>query len=204
MLQVQSLACRRGGREIFRGIEFALNSGDALLVTGANGSGKSSLLRVLAGLLPSTRGAILWQGKNITEDRDGCQSQLHYIGHLDAVKQELTVAEMLDYWRALSGFNLTQSVMTCDPFDILALREKPIRYLSAGQKRRLTLSRLVCSEAILWLLDEPTTALDQRGQEILSECIAHHQAKGGMAVIATHQDIALSNLLSFEMNGSRS
>ena len=200
MLQVKSLACRRGGREVFREIGFTLNAGDALLVTGANGSGKSSLLRVVAGLLPQAEGTIVWRGQSIADDPDVYRQNLHYIGHLDAVKHELTVAEMLDYWRALHCF---ESTAMDDSFGILALRDKPIRYLSAGQKRRLALSRLTLGHAPLWLLDEPATALDRDGQRILLDCIAKHRAEGGIAIIAAHQDMNVPDTSRYEMKGSR-
>lgn len=204
MLQVQSLSCRRGGRDVFRKVSFALKAGDALLVTGTNGSGKSSLLRMLAGFLPIRSGAILWQANNISEDHQSYQKNIHYVGHLDAVKQELTVQEMLDYWRALQGLSSAVEHHRNDPFGIMSLSDKPVRYLSAGQKRRLTLSRLVCSDALLWLLDEPTTALDQHGQQVLSDCINQHRSKGGIAVLATHYDLNLAGALHFDMNGQRS
>jgi heme exporter protein A len=202
MFQVQSLACRRGGREVFREVAFALNAGDALIVTGANGSGKSSLLRTLAGLLPVTAGEMNWKGKSVEEDPDSYKQSLRYIGHLDAVKQELTVAEMLGYWRALNDLNHSDSLLAEDPFDVLVHCDKLVHYLSAGQKRRLALTRLVLSDALLWLLDEPTTALDQQGQNILRQCILQHRAKGGIAVIATHQEMDFADGQNYEMKGS--
>jgi len=200
MLQIKSLTCQRGGREIFREIGFTLHAGEAMLVTGANGSGKSSLLRVLAGLLQPVEGAIEWRGQNIAGEPDAYRQSLHYIGHLDAVKHELTVGEMLDYWRAL---HCVQSCAIADPFDVSGQHNKPIRYLSAGQKRRLALSRLALGDAPLWLLDEPATALDREGQRILLECIAAHRAKGGIAVIAAHQDMNLPDTARYEMRGTR-
>jgi heme exporter protein A len=197
MLNVNNLACRRGGREVFRDVTFALGDGEVLLVTGANGSGKSSLLRVLAGLLEPSRGDVIWQGQNIAA-QDNYTQHIHYVGHLDAVKNELTVGEMMDYRVALYGI-APRMDLAQDPFQLKMLREKPVRYLSAGQKRRLSLSRLVVSESRLWLLDEPTTALDQNGQEMLAMCIARHRAAGGMAIIATHMDMQLPDARSYDM-----
>jgi len=203
MLKVQSLACQRGGRDVFRKVSFDLKAGDVLFVTGTNGSGKSSLLRMLAGFLSIHSGAILWQDKDMSDDRVSYQRNIHYIGHLDAIKQELTVHEMLDYWRTLQGLTSVPAYHRHDPFGIMSLYDKPVRYLSAGQKRRLTLSRLLCSDSLLWLLDEPTTALDHHGQKILSDCINEHRAKGGMAILATHYDLDLEGALRFDMNGQR-
>jgi heme exporter protein A len=186
MLDVKSLSCRRNGRLVFREVGFRLAPGGLLQITGANGSGKSSLLRVLAGLLPSAGGEILWQGKAIGEDIEAHRARLQYIGHLDALKPELTGDEMVDYWRVLR----TQSGLACgDAFGIDAFRQKSIRVLSAGQKRRLSLSRLMLGGALLWLLDEPATALDGEGQKLLLAQIATHRAKGGMVIAAVHQHL---------------
>lgn len=200
MLYVQELACRRGGRTIFHDAEFYLEAGDALLVTGANGSGKSSLLRVIAGLLPSSCGMVKWAGQDIAKDPEAYRRCLRYVGHLDAVKTGMTVAESLDYWGALAGAR-SDGAAAEDPFNIAALRDKAGRFLSAGQKRRLTLARLLIGEASLWLLDEPMTALDAAGQDILCACIARHRARGGIAIVATHQEMALPDARRFAMDG---
>lgn len=197
MLAVKSLTCLRGNREIFRDIGFSLDAGKALLVTGENGSGKSSLLRVLAGMLAPESGEIFWRGQSIAEDPDAYHGDLRYVGHLDAVKHALTVGEMLDYWRALNC--LPHAALQEDPFGILALRDKPVRYLSAGQKRRLALSRLMLGPSSLWLLDEPATALDREGQSILLDCIARHRAAGGIIVIATHHDMNVPHAEKHQM-----
>ena len=198
MLTAESITCRRGGRTIFRDLQFTLSPGDVLLVTGANGSGKSSLLRMLAGLLPPESGTVAWRGQNIAHEPDHYHRNLHYVGHLDAVKPELTVTEMLDYWRTLSGLNLAAPFP--DHFGVLAWRDKPGRYLSAGQKRQLALSRLILKHAALWLLDEPTITLDSAAQAILLDGIEHHRASGGIAVIATHQSMHLPDAIRLEMS----
>ena len=172
-------------------------------MTGENGSGKSSLLRVLAGLLPSASPALEWQGQNIAIDPSIYRRSLHYIGHLDAAKYEFTVAEMLDYWRSLYALDPLHTPPSPDPFTISGLLQKPVRFLSAGQKRRLALSRLTFNNAPLWLLDEPQTALDRAGQEILSNLITQHRAKGGIAIIATHQDMNFPQAKHLEMKGKR-
>lgn len=183
MLEVQSLSCRRSMRPVFREVGFCLAPGGLLQVTGANGSGKSSLLRVLAGLLAPAGGTILWQGRPAADAAEAHRVRLHYIGHQDALKPELTAAEMLDYWRVLRP--AAQSEFR-DAFGVAAFRHKPVRLLSAGQRRRLTLSRLMLSDAPLWLLDEPATALDHEGQGLLAAAIAAHRAKGGMVIAAVH------------------
>ncbi len=204
MLQVNALACRRGGREIFREVSFALGAGDVLLVTGENGSGKSSLLRVLAGLIPSTAPALSWRGQSIEVEPSLYRRSLHYVGHQDAAKSEFTVAEMLDYWRSLYSLDRLEPPLGQDPFSIARLLDRPVRALSAGQKRRLALSRLTFNDAPLWLLDEPQTALDRDGQRILGDLITQHRTNGGMAIIATHHDMSLSQAKHLEMKGRRS
>ena len=188
MLDIQSLAARRGGRKVFRDITFTLNAGEALVVRGANGSGKSSLLRTLAGLIDKTDGKILWQGVEINPRAAEHRARQCYISHLDALKPELTVAETLDYWRALGGGIGNQESGVLDIFQISGLANKAVRTLSAGQKRRLGLTRLLLSDAPLWLMDEPATALDKDGQKLLDGVIVQHRAKGGIAVIVTHHD----------------
>jgi heme exporter protein A len=190
MLKVQSLSCQRGRHLVFRDISFSLEAGALMLVTGANGSGKSSLLRVLAGLLPAADGAVLWQEEPVATDAEAHRERLHYIGHLDAVKPELTAGETVDYWRALRP-SPTRTDSVLDTFRLGALSEKPVRYLSAGQKRRLALTRLMLDDAPLWLLDEPTTVLDQDGQKILSDLITAHRMKGGIAITAMHHALDL-------------
>jgi heme exporter protein A len=124
---------------------------------------------------------------------------LHYIGHLDAVKPGLTVSEMLDYWRALRGVGQAETANVWTFLGLDKLKDRPVRSLSAGQKRRLSLSRLALDAAPLWLLDEPTTALDVHGQELLRRQIARHRATGGIVVAATHDELNIPDAQSFEM-----
>jgi heme exporter protein A len=189
------LACRRGERIVFAGVSFRLAPGGALLLTGANGSGKSSLLRLVAGLLAPAAGRALWGETEIAADLVAHRSRLHYVGHQDALKAAMTPREMLSFWAALRGRRLRQAAGAIDDalaaFAIEALADWPCRWLSAGQRRRLALARLLISPVPLWLLDEPTTALDTAGQVRLEAAIEAHRAAGGMALIATHTALAL-------------
>jgi heme exporter protein A len=195
MIEAQSLSCRRGGKLVFREATFRLAPGAILQITGANGSGKSSLLRVLAGLLPKAEGAVFWQGKPITEDIEAHHQRLHYIGHLDALKPTLTGAEILAYWRTLRPCPQSNR----DSFGTAAFLSKPVRLLSAGQKRRLALSRLTLDDAPLWLLDEPATSLDADGQNLLLAAIHEHRSKGGIVIAAMHHVMNTDNSMVFAM-----
>jgi len=164
LFQGRSLACVRGERRVFQDLDFAVPPGGALVLTGANGSGKSSLLRLMAGLLHPTAGDLLWDGRPVAEDAEGHRARLHYLGHLDAVKPVLTLAENLAFWarlRVASGGGTLRIAAALAAFDLTALAEAPGRRLSAGQRRRLALARLIAAPAELWLLDEPTVGLDR-------------------------------------------
>jgi heme exporter protein A len=196
LLVARDVACRRGGRLIFRALSFALRPGDAMLLMGPNGSGKSSLLRLLAGLSRPMSGALEWDGKGIAEDPGGHRARLHFVGHHDAVKPVLTAAEMLYFWGALraSGSPKTQQERArraLAMFGLGPLALWPCRLLSAGQKKRLGLARLLADGAPLWLLDEPTNGLDAAGVRLLEDCIGVHRKAGGIVVAATHTPITL-------------
>ena len=191
--QGRDLACRRGERLVFRGLSFDLATGGALLLSGPNGSGKSSLLRLLAGLTPPLAGALRWGKAPIAEDAAAHRGRLHFIGHQDAVKPVLTAAEMLVFWAGLRGAPPAGAGAALDRFGLARLAATPCRFLSAGQRKRLALARLVASPAILWLLDEPTTGLDAAAASGLEAVIAEHRAGGGMVVAATHTPLALGS-----------
>jgi heme exporter protein A len=180
------LACRRGERLIFARLSFALGEGGALLLTGPNGSGKSSLIRVMAGLLPPQRGSMTWQDGLIAEDPAAHRARLHLVGHQDAVKPVLTVLETAAFWGGLRGGEAAAAQAALERFGLAPLAAYPCRLLSAGQRRRLALARLLASPAPLWLLDEPTTGLDQASTRALEAAIADHRAAGGMVVASTH------------------
>ena len=179
----------RGERRIFARLSFGLARGGALVLAGPNGSGKSSLLRMMAGLLPPAGGALLWEGEGIDGDPDAHRRRVRYVGHADAVKPALTVFENLETWARLWGGRTGAGERTTDALDALGierLAEIPGRFLSAGQRRRLALARLLAAPAALWLLDEPRTALDNDATARLDGIIAAHRAQGGMVVMALH------------------
>ncbi|MDA0230146.1 MAG: heme ABC exporter ATP-binding protein CcmA [Proteobacteria bacterium] len=198
--EARELACIRGERPVFRAVSFALVPGDGLILRGPNGSGKSSLLRILAGFLKPVGGMIAWNGENIREAPEAHRAHCHYVGHLEAVKPTLTVAEHLAFWAAAKGFAKPADDIL-GALDLEDLADVPGRFLSAGQKRRLTLSRLLASPAALWLLDEPSITLDDRSAVRLEKMLADHRADGGMAIIATHAEIALPNAQTIDMAG---
>ena len=188
MLEARDLACRRGERVVFAGLSFTLAARGALLLTGANGAGKSSLLRLLAGLLPVAEGTLLWQGEDALADRALHARRLRYVGHGDALKPALTARENLAFFARLHGGAVEPALAA---LGLSALAELPARVLSAGQKRRLGLARLALAPAPLWLLDEPTTGLDASSVERLGVLLARHRAAGGMVVAATHLPLPL-------------
>ena len=185
-----SLQCRRGGRDVFAGVDFTLSPGGALLLTGANGSGKSSLLRLMAGLLRPAAGKLLWAGRPVAEAPEAHAGRLHYLGHLDAVKPVLSVAENLRFWACLRG-GPGAIERALDAFALSDLAAVPGRLLSAGQRRRLALARLVAAPGELWLLDEPSVGLDHASVDRLCAAIAAHRAGGGRVVVATHTALDL-------------
>jgi heme exporter protein A len=190
-LVADDLACRRGGRLIFSGLSFALPPGGALVLTGANGSGKSSLLRVLATLLSPAAGRLLWGGAPVADDVAGYRAWLGYLGHLDAIKPALGVRETLAFWAGMRGAVQPRLDVALAAFGLDPIADWPCGWLSAGQRRRLALARFVAAPVPLWLLDEPMAALDTDGETRLADAIAAHRAGGGRIVVATHQPMAL-------------
>jgi heme exporter protein A len=186
-LEASGLACVRNGREVFTGLGFSVGQGEALMVTGRNGVGKSSLLRMIAGLVRVAGGQLALL------DADPDQTipeQAHYLGHQDALKPSLTVAENLSFWaRYLGGTEPVQGALAA--VGLSALADLPAAYLSAGQRRRLSIARLLAAKRPLWLLDEPTSALDREAQDTLAGLMRQHLSGGGIIVAATHGPIGL-------------
>ncbi|MBI3444440.1 MAG: heme ABC exporter ATP-binding protein CcmA [Magnetospirillum sp.] len=191
----KDLACVRGGRVVFAGLGFSLSAGGALVLLGPNGSGKSSLLRVLAGLLKPAHGALAWNGQSVGDDPEAHAERTHYLGHHDAVKPVLSVAENLRFWAHLHDPHAERAGRAVDHalerFGLSRLASIPGKMLSAGQKRRTNLARLLAAPSPLWLLDEPTTALDKASIKALEQVLAEHRATGGMVVLSTHADIVM-------------
>jgi heme exporter protein A len=188
MLEARDLACVRGDRAVFAGLSFTLAAGEALLLVGRNGAGKSSLLRLLAGLLPPAGGAVLWQGEDALADRAGHARRLRYLSHQEALKPALTVRENLDFFARLWGGDVPTAL---EAVALTPLADLPARVLSAGQKRRLALARLLLGEAPLWLLDEPSVGLDSTSVERLGGILQCHRAAGGVVLAATHLPLPL-------------
>jgi heme exporter protein A len=194
LFQGDALGCRRGEALIFEAVDFALAPGDALWLSGPNGSGKSSLLRLMAGLLTPVDGMIAWNGAPIDADREAHRARLRYLGHLDAVKTHLTVAENLAFWAAYWGLAPSTVAPALARLGIAHLADAPARQLSAGQKRRAALARLALGAAPLWLLDEPSAALDTDGIERLAEMIAGARAAGGIVIFSSHDTLPVPGL----------
>jgi heme exporter protein A len=194
MLEASDLECERGGRTLFRGLSFSLNAGEALRIEGPNGSGKTSLLRILCGLLAPTEGKVLWRQENVTGLREDYSQHLVYIGHAAAVKDELTAAENVSIACRLAGDAVTNdSVQEALDHFRLSAKDLAVKRLSQGQRRRAALARLALSAARpLWLLDEPFSALDAEAVSILNALILDHRARGGAIVFTTHQDAGIA------------
>jgi heme exporter protein A len=187
-LSADSLTCVRGGRTVFSGLSFSVSSGEALAVVGRNGAGKSSLLRMIAGLVHLAAGRLSLMGGDAEAS---IPEQAHYLGHLDALKGSLSVRENLAFWVDYLGGTRADTAAALEAVDLSPLAGLPAGYLSAGQRRRLSIARLVAVSRPLWLLDEPTSALDVQSQDRLAQLMRGHLKEGGMIVAATHGPIGL-------------
>jgi heme exporter protein A len=190
-LRGSDLACIRGGREVFRGLAFRVEAGEALVVTGPNGAGKSSLLRMVAGLVRPQ------QGRLELEEGDAelsISEQIHYLGHQDALKPSLSVRENLGFWAALLGGGGGKSDAALAAVGLSGLAQLPAVYLSAGQRRRLAVARLLAVERPIWLLDEPTSTLDAAAQAMLADVMQAHLAGRGLILVASHGPIGINGV----------
>ena len=189
MLSAHGLTCVRGERRLFAGLDFEVGPGEWLHVQGENGAGKTSLLRMLVGLMAVADGEIRWGGEPVRTLAEDYHRALLFLGHHGAVKEELTALENLQLASALDGEELTarEALAALHRFGLKGREELPVRFLSAGQKRRVLLARLVTKKAKLWVLDEPFTALDVKAVNMLSALVGEHLAAGGMAVLTSHQ-----------------
>ena len=191
MLDAAHLECVRGERTLFSGVGFSLAPGALLRVTGSNGSGKTSLTRMLCGLLEPAAGEVRWEGENIRALRDEYWGRLLYIGHANALKDDLTATENLAFAGGIAGLTVSRERVhaALARFGLAGRERLPVRVLSQGQRRRAALARLAVSEAQpLWILDEPFAALDAAGVDLVQSLAGEHLARGGMVVLTTHQD----------------
>lgn len=196
MLEARNLACQRGDRVLFSGLSFTLSPGELLQVAGPNGSGKTSLLKILCGISSPAEGTVHWQGHDARKQGETFREHLLYLGHVNAVKEELTALENLRIASTLSGTTLDED-QALDALDRIGLAGReylPAKVLSQGQKRRVTLARLLASRAPLWILDEPLTALDAKAIELIQARLAEHLATHGIVVLTTHQPIAVPGI----------
>lgn len=205
-LQIDALCCARGDRVLFRDLSFAVDGGELLHLKGRNGTGKTTLLRALAGLLLPENGEIRWRGKNIRRLREEYARHLLYLGHLNGIKGDLTAVENLRIAAILDGFDLSEA-RTWEILAEIGLRgheDLPTKHLSQGQKRRVALARLLANDAPVWILDEPFTALDVAAVQLLQDVIHRHVDDGGMAIVTTHQEVAMigANTRTIELGRS--
>lgn len=194
-LQAFELVCTRGDRQLFNNVNFEIHPGEALRVAGTNGSGKTSLLRMLCGLASPAAGEVRWSGRNIRSVREEFASQLLYLGHANGVKDDLTAWENVMVAATLSGNRVTRAnaYHALDQLGLGRAADLPTRALSQGQRKRVALARLPLGMAApLWILDEPFTALDQKAVTELCGTLNHHLAHGGMVIYTTHQEIELT------------
>lgn len=200
-LIAENLGGERGGEAVFSGIGFALDKGEALIVTGPNGSGKSTLLRVVAGLLPVARGKVLVEGGG--EAFPTVASASHYLGHLNAMKTALSVEENLGFWRAFQGEPALSVEEALETVALGGLGHLPFGFLSTGQRRRVSIAKLLVSHRPVWLLDEPTAGLDKASEERFAGLMRGHLRDGGIVVAATHLPLGLEGARELQMKVAR-
>ncbi|HLW92133.1 MAG TPA: heme ABC exporter ATP-binding protein CcmA [Roseiarcus sp.] len=200
-LRASQIAIERGGRRLCSNLSFELGKGEALIVVGPNGAGKTSLLRAIVGLLPLAEGSISAEGG---DDEASVGEQAHYLGHADALKGALTARENLEFWAALlaQGGSAKTPLEALKRLGLAHVLDLPVRALSAGQKRRVALARLLAASRPLWLLDEPLTALDEAAQRLCLDVLREHLAGGGLVIAATHAPIGLAGASELRLGGA--
>ena len=199
-LTAENLAARRGEDLIFVNVSFHLEAGEALVLTGKNGSGKSTLLRVAAGLLRPEKGTVIFRDEESPQGRHPGEVS-HYLGHRNAMKNELTVAENLDFWRSFLGNAGLATEDAAEAVGLSGITHLPFAYLSAGQQRRFAFAKLLVAPRPVWILDEPTAALDASADRLFAGLIEAHLARGGIVLAATHQPLGLKNARELKMTG---
>lgn len=182
----EKIAFARGEREVFSDISYKLDRGQALILKGANGAGKSTLLRLNANLMAPTAGRLLWNDRDINNDIDNHFRRICYLGHQEGIKKTLSIGENLKDWANVHSGQIDKILEALEFFDIRFLENVPVQYLSNGQRRRAALVRFAISDALIWLLDEPTVSLDESGVGKLAEIAHTHLERGGIIIMATH------------------
>lgn len=198
-LILDNLACRRAGRLVFHDLSFGLGIGQAAALRGPNGVGKSTLLRLLAGLIPVSGGDARLGKVSLAANPQGFQEKVAYAGHLDAVKPALSIGENLALWAGIYGTGAARADAALARFGLAEIAARPAAQCSAGQKRRLGLARLLIADRPLWLLDEPTVSLDTAASALIADLVREHVSGGGMALIATHVALGLGDIPTLEM-----
>ena len=191
LLSANNLTCIREDRVLFEALKINISAGDILQIEGPNGAGKTSLLRILAGLSQPYDGCVYFQDKSITQQREMFHQELLYLGHLPGVKDEMTAQENLEFNLALHGLNSNTAETTLAEVNLLGFEDALASHLSAGQHRRIALARLWQSQAKIWILDEPFTAIDKLGVEKLEQLFLQHADNGGCVILTTHQDLSI-------------
>jgi len=191
LLSANDLCLLRGDRCLFQNLEFALNPGELLFIEGANGSGKTSLLRGIAGLLDFETGHVTWDGQKIVGAYQLFRSELVWLSHRVGFKEELNLLENLQFESALRSSSMEKAEAVIERLSLGRLGNLPFRYLSAGQQRRVALARMVLANARLWMMDEPFTNLDKAGRGLVAELISEHLGSGGLCIIASHQTVEI-------------
>ncbi|MEZ5529985.1 MAG: cytochrome c biogenesis heme-transporting ATPase CcmA [Porticoccaceae bacterium] len=200
ILSLDAIAFERDDRVLFSGVSLSLAAGDILQVEGPNGAGKTTLLRIIATALNPTAGQLLWQGVEVSRQRQLYLQDLLFLGHLPALKQSLSPIENLQWWRRVHpDQSELDSMAVLARIGLQGYEDVPCYTLSAGQQRRAALARLLVTEARIWVLDEPFTAIDKQGVAELETLLVNHASRGGVVLLSTHQDVGIANIRRFSL-----